>query len=185
MIGLDFMSLDNIKNQLESALNDLLSYTKLDKNNLLVVGASTSEVLGKHIGSAGSEKVAKIIFDTLMGFKNKYEFNLAFQSCEHINRAVVIEREIADRLNLEIVTVIPVNNAGGATATYAYNNSYDPVVVEFIKADAGIDIGDTFIGMHLKHVAIPVRSKIKKIGEANITMARTRPKLIGGERAKY
>lgn len=110
---------------------------------------------------------------------------MAFQCCEHLNRALVVEKELAIRERLEEVSVVPVPQAGGAMAAFAYRHLQDPTVVEFIKADAGIDIGDTFIGMHLKHVAVPVRVSVKTLGEAHVTLAKTRPKLIGGPRAVY
>ncbi|OEF99841.1 TIGR01440 family protein [Vulcanibacillus modesticaldus] len=176
---------DKIKTQVEIALVDLLKAFPMDERHILVIGVSTSEILGQHIGSAGSEDVAKQIYSAIIEAKKKYNFHIAFQGCEHINRALTVERKTAEKFGLEIVTVVPVRKAGGAMAAYAYRQMDDPVVVEFIKADAGIDIGDTFIGMHLKHVAVPVRSSIKQIGEAHLTMAKTRPKLIGGIRAQY
>jgi len=176
---------NNLKSQLKTILNELLHLFPMNNRHILVLGVSTSEVVGKHIGSSGSEDVAKAIFDTVTEVKERYGFHLAFQGCEHINRALVIERETAEQFGLEIVTVVPVKKAGGAMATHAYMQMNDPVVVEFIKADAGLDIGDTFIGMHLKHVAVPIRSSIKQIGEAHVTLAKTRPKLIGGIRAQY
>jgi len=179
------MHIDTIKADVQTVVQELLQVSPLNQRHLLVLGVSTSEVMGKHIGSAGSEEVAKAIYDGLIEAQHIHGFHLAFQGCEHINRALVVERETAERFSLEIVTVVPVKKAGGAMATYAYSQMKDPVMVEFIKADAGIDIGDTFIGMHLKHVAVPVRSTIKQIGEAHVTMAKTRPKLIGGARAQY
>lgn len=181
----DIMNLEDIEYQLEIAISDLLKFAILEEQHILVVGASTSEVLGKRIGSAGSDDVAKTIFDTLKKTQKKYNFNLAFQSCEHINRALVVENQTAEKFNLDVVSVVPFHKAGGALSTYAYNHFKDPVVVEHVKADAGIDIGDTFIGMHLKQVAVPVRSTITEIGDAHLSMARTRPKYIGGERARY
>lgn len=179
------MSYENINSQLNTAINELLEFFPLNKKHILVIGLSTSEVLGGKIGTIGNEEVAKIIFEGLMQFQKKHDFQLAFQSCEHINRALIVKRSTAEEFMLEIVSVVPVIKAGGAMATYAFKHLNDPVAVEFIKADAGVDIGDTFIGMHLKHVAVPIRSSIKNIGQAHLTMAITRPKLIGGERACY
>ena len=179
------MEIGAIKNQVNRLLQDLLKAFPLDSRHILVLGVSTSEVLGQKIGSFGSEEVAKEIYEALQEAKKQYRFHLAFQGCEHINRALTVEKETAERFGLDIVTVIPVKKAGGSMAAYAYRHLQDPVVVEFIKADAGIDIGDTFIGMHLKHVAVPLRPSIHKIGEAHVTMAKTRPKLIGGVRAQY
>ena len=130
-------------------------------------------------------EVAKAIFEALYTFSEQKGAYLAFQGCEHINRALVIRRNTAIRYGLDEVSVVPVRNAGGALAAYAFANFEDAVVVEHIKADAGIDIGDTMIGMHLKHVAVPLRSSVKRIGQAHVTFAMTRPKLIGGPRAQY
>ncbi|MGD9677958.1 MAG: TIGR01440 family protein [Vulcanibacillus sp.] len=170
---------------MDKAINELLGFFPLNNKDILVIGASTSEVLGGKIGTMGNEEIAKDIFEKLVQFQKSHHFQLAFQSCEHINRALIVERTTAEEFKLEIVSVVPVLEAGGAMATYAYKHLVDPVAVEFIKADAGIDIGDTFIGMHLKHVAVPVRASIRNIGQAHLTMAITRPKLIGGERACY
>ena len=118
-------------------------------------------------------------------FAEKHKLFLAFQGCEHINRALTIERRAAGKFNLEPVSVIPVVHAGGSMSAYAYQHMDDPVVVEAIRANAGIDIGQTLIGMHLKPVAVPLRTSIEKIGDAIVTIATTRPKLIGGEQAIY
>lgn len=177
--------LDPIKQSLEKGLQDLQAEAKLNEEHILVIGTSTSEVIGKHIGSAGTEEVAKVIWDVLHEFSKKTGLNLAFQCCEHLNRALVVEKKVAKKYGFEVVSAVPVPTAGGAMASYAYKSMGSPVLVEEIKADAGIDIGDTFIGMHLKRVAVPVRSTVTAIGEAHFTMARTRPKLIGGERAVY
>lgn len=155
------------------------------KSQILVVGCSTSEIIGKTIGTKGSIDVAEMIYQECKRFADSTGVSLAFQCCEHLNRALVVERLTAERHGLEEVSVIPVPKAGGSMAAYAYRQCSDPVVVEQIKADFGIDIGDTFIGMHLKHVAVPVRVSINQIGSAHVTLAKTRPKLIGGERAVY
>jgi len=174
-----------LEEQLQIMLNEYQEQAKLSKNSLFVVGCSTSEVIGKKIGSAGTIDAAQIIFDQLASFQNQTGISLVFQCCEHLNRALVIERGIMEEQRLAEVSVIPVRQAGGAMATYAYHHMKDPVMVEFIQADGGIDIGDTFIGMHLKHVAVPVRTSLKKLGEAHVTFAKSRPKLIGGVRAVY
>ncbi|WP_078543423.1 TIGR01440 family protein [Litchfieldia alkalitelluris] len=173
------------REQLKTVLSDLKEQASLSKHQILVIGCSTSEVIGEKIGTSGTQEVAEMIFNELIELQQETGVMLAFQCCEHLNRALVVEKEVALLKGLEMVTVIPVQTAGGAMATYSYKQMKDPVVVEFIKADAGIDIGDTFIGMHLKHVAVPLRSKVKAIGQAHVTMAKTRPKLIGGERAVY
>lgn len=177
--------LQKIGHQVESVLEALHNAMPLTQEHILVVGTSTSEVIGKHIGSAGTVDVANAIFDALKNFQKKTHVQLAFQCCEHLNRAIVVEKETAKELRLEQVTVVPVRSAGGAMAAYAFQKLENPVVVESIKADCGIDIGDTFIGMHLKSVVVPVRCEVKEIGHAHVTIARTRPKLIGGERAVY
>ncbi|KIY22475.1 TIGR01440 family protein [Mesobacillus subterraneus] len=168
-----------------SILSDFNEQVQLKKGQILVVGCSTSEIIGQRIGTAGTDEVAAMVFRQLREFQKQTGVQLAFQCCEHLNRAIVVERETAERKQLDEVTVIPVRTAGGAMATYAYQNFSSPVVVEFIKADAGIDIGDTFIGMQLKHVAVPIRVQQKSLGHAHVTLAKTRPKLIGGARAVY
>lgn len=177
--------LGKIKGNLRQALETLLSRKPLGEKEILVVGASTSEVRGIHIGKGSSEEIAKALFEAISEVQKEYGFHLAFQCCEHLNRALVVERRTMERFHLEEVTVVPVPQAGGAMAAYAYLAFEDPVCVERIRADAGIDIGDTLIGMHLKPVAVPVRPPVRSLGEANLTMAYTRPKLIGGERAVY
>jgi uncharacterized protein (TIGR01440 family) len=177
--------LEQLRQQMHAVLSDFQEQASLEAGQLFVIGCSTSEVIGSRIGTSGTIEVAQILFEELRAFQDKTGISLVFQCCEHLNRALVVEREVAQKYNLEMVTVIPVRSAGGALPTYAYHNMKDPVVVEFIKADAGIDIGDTFIGMHIKHVAVPVRTELKQIGSAHITLAKTRPKLIGGARAVY
>ena len=149
----------------------------------MVVGCSTSEVLGSKIGTNSSPETAKQIFDALHEYTTVHSLYLAVQCCEHLNRAIVVERTAVPFA--EIVNVVPQPKAGGSLATQAYAGFSDPVTVEVIQADAGIDIGLTLIGMHLKKVAVPVRLENNRIGEAMIVAARTRPKFIGGERAVY
>ncbi|MGO4889145.1 TIGR01440 family protein [Anaerobacillus sp. MEB173] len=174
-----------IFDQVSGALDDLYDSFPMSEAHLLVVGTSTSEVIGERIGTSGTVEVAEGIFSAIKVLQQKSGVQVAFQCCEHLNRALVMERSTALKYGYEMVSVVPSLKAGGSMATYAYQNLSDPVVVEFIKADAGIDIGDTLIGMHLKHVAVPVRSKVKQIGEAHVAMAKTRPKYIGGPRAEY
>lgn len=173
------------KNQFQTLLREFQKTAALKKQQLLVIGCSTSEVVGKRIGTEGTLDVAGMIFAVVKEFQEETGVQVAYQCCEHLNRALVLPKEAADSRGYEEVAVIPVRTAGGSMATYAYQQWSDGVVVEHIKADAGIDIGDTFIGMHLKHVAVPVRTTIKEIGHAHVTLAKTRPKLIGGERAVY
>ncbi|WP_019153972.1 TIGR01440 family protein [Robertmurraya massiliosenegalensis] len=179
------MELPQWEQQLETILQEFNKQVTFEKNQVFVVGCSTSEVIGQKIGTAGTTEVAEMIFRQLKNFADETGIELAFQCCEHLNRAIVVEHATALSRGLEVVTVVPVRNAGGAMATYAYNHFADPVVVEHIRADAGIDIGDTLIGMHIKHVAVPVRVSLKTLGNANITLATSRPKLIGGARAVY
>ncbi|MGG1688833.1 TIGR01440 family protein [Heyndrickxia ginsengihumi] len=179
------VNINEWRSQLQSILAEFSQQIHVKKDQVIVIGCSTSEVLGEKIGTAGALEVAEMIFEELNQFSRKFDIHLAFQCCEHLNRALVVERKLAEKKNWDEVTVIPVRHAGGSMATCAYHHFTDPVVVEFIKADAGIDIGDTFIGMHLKHVAVPVRVSKKQIGSAHVTLAVTRPKLIGGQRAVY
>jgi len=178
-------SLDPLRNEMKQIIQGCKEELHLQKGKVLVIGCSTSEIIGERIGTAGTMDVAEIIFEELQQFSNEMGFDLTFQCCEHLNRALVIERKVAEEKGWEEVSVIPAPHAGGSMATFAYKHLKDPVVVEFIQADAGIDFGDTLIGMHLKHVAVPVRIDQKTLGSARVTMATTRPKLIGGARAKY
>ncbi|WP_188456675.1 TIGR01440 family protein [Virgibacillus oceani] len=175
----------HVQEDCHALIGEWISSKHLHKGNLFVIGCSTSEIAGKHIGTAGSEELAAIVFNELEVLKNKTAIKLAFQCCEHLNRALVVEQETMDAHQLEQVSVIPVPTAGGSMASYAYKHMENPVVVETIQAHAGIDVGETMIGMHLKQVAVPVRFSQRMIGNARVTAARTRPKLIGGERAMY
>jgi len=177
--------LEIIKNQTTQNITELLEVAKLVPGQIVVVGCSTSEVLGAMIGSAGSSAVAETILNSLRHVCTQYGVYLAVQCCEHLNRALVIEEEAALRYNLEPVMVVPVAKAGGALGAQAMLDFDRPVVVENIKAHAGLDIGSTLIGMHLKAIAVPIRLTKNKIGQAFVTAARTRPKLIGGPRAVY
>ncbi|SDY41421.1 TIGR01440 family protein [Thermoactinomyces sp. DSM 45892] len=174
-----------IYEQTKQVVQSLMKASRLQEKHLLVIGVSTSEVIGKQIGTGGSDQVAAEIFSALREGQGEHGFQLAFQCCEHLNRALVIERSTQERYHYPEVSVIPVPHAGGAMASYAFHHLQDPVLVEAVQADAAIDIGDTLIGMHLKPVAVPVRPVQSHIGEAHVTMAITRPKLIGGARAVY
>ncbi|MDQ0269266.1 TIGR01440 family protein [Cytobacillus purgationiresistens] len=171
--------------QLDQIISEFSEQVPLARNKIFVIGCSTSEVAGSRIGTAGTEQVAEMIFTRLKKLSEATGVELAFQCCEHLNRAIIIERSTADRQQLDEVSVVPIRKAGGAMAAYAFNHMTDPIVVEHIKADAGIDIGDTFIGMQLKHVAVPIRTSLQSLGSAHVTLATTRPKLIGGVRAVY
>ncbi|WP_433959486.1 TIGR01440 family protein [Cytobacillus horneckiae] len=171
--------------QLDQIITEFSKEVQLNQQKIFLIGCSTSEVAGRRIGTAGTEQVAEMIFARLKQLNEQTGVKLAFQCCEHLNRALVIERSVANAHGLDEVSVVPIRKAGGAMAAYAFRQLQDPVVVEHLKADAGIDIGDTFIGMHLKHVVVPIRTSLKSIGAAHVTLATTRPKLIGGNRAIY
>ena len=181
----DTAFLEEIRQQAQRAVTELLSVAGLARGQVLVVGCSTSEVAGARIGTAGSETVAQALLEPLWAACQEAGIYLACQCCEHLNRALVVPREAMERYGWEQVTVIPVPKAGGAFAARAMHHLPGAVVVEEIKAHAGLDIGSTLIGMHLRRVAVPVRLGIDRIGHARLTAARTRPKLIGGERAVY
>lgn len=181
----DTTFLGEVRRQVATAVDELLNVALLQKGHVLVVGCSTSEVAGARIGTAGSEAVAEAILEPLWEVTQQRGIYLACQCCEHLNRALVVSQEAAERYNWEQVSVIPVPKAGGAFAARAMRHMPGAVVVEEIRAHAGLDIGSTLIGMHLKRVAVPVRLSLDTIGNARLTAARTRPKLIGGERAVY
>ena len=175
----------HIQAQAEAAVRELIEVADLRRGEILVVGCSSSEIVGGSIGHASSTEAADAVFAAIAPILAEKGIYLAAQCCEHLNRALVVERECAERYGLEVVCVVPKAKAGGSFATAAYENFSDPVVVETVKAHAGIDIGSTLIGMHLRSVAVPVRLSVKKLGEANVTFARTRPKYLGGPRACY
>ncbi|WP_210619801.1 TIGR01440 family protein [Mammaliicoccus lentus] len=174
-----------MKDSLIQLFNELKSKQFFTENELCIIGCSTSEIRGSKIGSNGSADIAKELYETLDSIHKETGVHFAFQGCEHINRAITIERELFDSYLMTEVSVVPQRNAGGSLSTYAYQHMDDPVLVEHIKCDKGIDIGQTLIGMHIKHVAVPISVETRQIGEAVVTVATSRPKLIGGERAKY
>ena len=173
----------SIYEQARACIQELCEKAKLQKGNIVVIGCSTSEVIGSKIGTNSSPEIAGEIFRGLYDYAQSKGIFLAVQCCEHLNRAIVTERKAVPFG--EAVNVVPQPKAGGSLATQAYASFNDPVVLEEIKADAGLDIGGTLIGMHLKKVAVPLRLDIKAIGEASLAAARTRPKFIGGVRAVY
>ncbi|MBQ4527006.1 MAG: TIGR01440 family protein [Clostridia bacterium] len=175
--------MNDIAIQAKKAAEEIIEAAFLKKGDILVIGCSTSEVLGDKLGTNSSPDTAKILFESIYEVVSEKGIYLAAQCCEHLNRAIIIEREAVPFA--EQVNVVPQPKAGGSFATQAYEHFKNPIAIEEIKADAGIDIGQTLIGMHLKKVAVPVRLSIKSIGEAPVTAARTRPKFIGGERAFY
>ncbi len=181
----DGINLDKIKEQTATGLTELLDQAQLEKDDLVVLGLSTSEVHGGIIGKDSNIEIARAIVSTVVNILRKHQLHLAVQGCEHLNRALVVERSVAKKRGFEQVTVFPSLHAGGAGQIAAFENFNDPIEVEHITAEAGMDIGDTSIGMHVKFVQVPVRTSIKQIGLAHTTYLRNRPKLIGGARAKY
>lgn len=176
---------DEITSQSRQVILELIAEAKLKEGQLLVIGCSSSEVVGERIGKGSSMEAAQAVWAGIYPELQKRGIRLAVQCCEHLNRALITERETAEKFGFELVNAVPHAHAGGAFATTAYAAFDDPVAVEEIRADAGLDIGGTLIGMHLKRVAVPLRLSLRQIGAANILCARTRPKYIGGERAHY
>ncbi|MGI5936157.1 MAG: TIGR01440 family protein [Oscillospiraceae bacterium] len=168
-----------------AAMEELLEAASCRPGDLVVVGCSTSEIAGEPIGKGRVPQVAAAVLEGLLPPLKERGLYLAAQCCEHLNRALVIEREAAEKYGYEPAWVRPVPEAGGSFAAAAFDAMSDPVVVEHIRAAAGLDIGNTLIGMHLKEVAVPLRLKVKTVGKAQVVAARTRPKLIGGARAVY
>ncbi len=196
------LAMDSIRNQAKAAITELVNYGQvgldyagttshhippLRAGDIVVVGCSTSRVLGCQMGSQSTEDVARAIMDAVLPVVRAHGLFLACQCCEHLNRALVVERACMERYGFEEVCVRPALHAGGAWSVRAMEVFDDPVVVEDIRgmARAGMDVGGTLIGMHLRRVAIPVHAQNERIGEAHLTMARVRPKLIGGARAEY
>lgn len=179
------LSEKELKDQLTEIVNDILAEAHLKKGDLFVLGCSTSGVVGGHIGKNSSAEVGQWIIRTLKELLDPKEIALAVQGCEHLNRALVVERTVAEAKNFEIVSVVPALHAGGACSVAAFDQFNDPVEVEHVVGQAGIDIGDTSIGMHIKHVQVPVRPRLKTLGQAHVTALRSRPKYIGGPRANY
>ncbi len=175
--------MDAIEKQAYSSAEEIIEAAGLKKGDILVVGCSTSEVLGDKIGTNSSPDTAYNIYIGVAAAAKRAGVYLAVQCCEHLNRAIIIEAEAVK--GGDTVNVVPQPKAGGSLATAAYNNMKHPVAVEEIRADAGLDIGFTMIGMHIKRVAVPVRLNNNRIGEATVLAARSRPKFIGGIRAKY
>ena len=176
---------EEITGQARAVVMDLLEQAKLKPGALLVIGCSSSEMAGSRIGKGSSMEAAQAAFQGIYPVLQERGIELAVQCCEHLNRALILERTAAEKRGYEIVNVMPQPKAGGSFAVTAWNAFSDPVAVEQIAADAGIDIGGTLIGMHLRRVAVPVRTGQKQIGQAMVICARTRPKYIGGPRAIY
>lgn len=176
---------EEIKAQAGKAVSELVEAAGLRAGDILVIGCSSSEVMGEHIGKGSSVDAAKAVFEGIYPLLQSRGIYLAAQCCEHLNRAIILEEKAAEKYGYEIVNVRPRPKAGGSFATTVWENLESPVAVEHIKAKAGMDIGSTLIGMHLKEVAVPVRLSVKQIGQASLVCARTRPRFIGGERANY
>jgi len=174
-----------IKKQAATAVSELIETAGLRRGDIMVIGCSSSEIVGGTIGHASSLEAAEAVFGAIYPILCERGIYLAAQCCEHLNRALIIERACAERYGLDEVSVVPQPKAGGSFATTAWATYSEPVAVERIRAHAGLDIGGTLIGMHLREVAVPVRLSVGAIGEARLLAARTRPKYIGGSRAKY
>ncbi len=176
---------DEIREQAAAAMRELLDTAKVPADGIVVVGCSSSEIVGARIGKGSTPEAAEAVLEGILPLLRERGLYLAAQCCEHLNRALIVEREAAEKFGYEPVCVIPQPKAGGSFATAAWKNMADPVAVEHVRAHAGLDIGCTMIGMHLREVAVPLRLQTKLVGEASVNAARTRPKLIGGARAVY
>ena len=172
----DKAEVERIRGQVRQLLGEFFEAAGMKRGQILVVGCSSSEIEAHRIGSYSSREIGQAVFEGIY---------LAAQCCEHLNRALIVEEECAEKYGLEQVNVVPQLKAGGSFATAAFSAYENPAAVERIQAHGGIDIGDTFIGMHLRPVAVPVRTSVREIGSAHVTCARTRLKCIGGERAAY
>lgn len=172
-----------LQRQAAQAAEELCEKAGLRAGQLVVVGCSTSEICGSRIGSDSRPEVAQVVFEAIYGVLSARGIFLAAQCCEHLNRALIVEREALP--NAEQVNVVPQPKAGGSFATAAYHAFRDPIAVESVRADAGLDLGGTLIGMHLKPVAVPLRLSLDHVGSAILLAARTRPKFVGGVRAMY
>lgn len=179
------INLKIISQEAKTICEELIENADLCSGDILVLGYSSSEINGAQIGKASSNEVGFAVIDAILPIIREKGVYLAVQGCEHINRALVVEKKAANIYGLEIVNVVPSLNAGGACCSVAYERSENPGLVEHISAHAGIDIGDTFIGMHVRSVQVPVRVSIREIRGAHVTCLKSRPKLIGGERAQY
>ena len=177
--------MNEYKNQAKAAAEELIAAANLKKGDLLVVGCSTSEIISQKIGTDSAPEIGKAVAEGILEACRAAEVELAAQCCEHLNRALILERSVAAQRGYPICNVLPQPKAGGSFATAVYGLLQEPAAVENIQAQAGMDIGGTLIGMHLQAVAVPCRLKQNKIGEALVLAARTRPKVLGGERAHY
>ena len=172
-----------IKAAVRNAALELVDKARLKPGQTVIIGCSTSEIMGQRIGSQSNMEIGKAVFDELYDVFSKHGVGMAVQCCEHLNRAIIVEQELV--CDNKVVNVVPTHDAGGAFAAVVYKSFKKPMALEAIEADAGLDIGGTLIGMHLKRVAVPVRLNVRYVGEAVVIAARTRPPLIGGTRASY
>ena len=179
------MDINQIKRQAADAVTELIEVAGMKAGEILVVGCSSSEIVGETIGHGSSLEAAEAVFEAIYPILQSHGIYLAAQCCEHLNRALIIEAACAEKYGLDPVCVVPQPKAGGSFATTAWANFEAPVAVESIRAHAGMDVGGTLIGMHLRAVAVPVRLRVNGIGNALLLAARTRPKFIGGIRARY
>ena len=175
----------SIADQVELLLDELVQIGGLRPGRIVVFGVSTSEVQGQRIGTSGAVTVAEQIYTGAERVRERIGFHIVWQCCEHLNRALVTERSVAEAQGWSEVSAVPVPKAGGSMASFAYRQMEYPCLVESVQVHAGIDIGETMIGMHLRPVAVPLRPSIRSIGQARVNMAMTRPRLIGGARAVY
>lgn len=179
------MTLDQLAVETKEIIEDVIVRSGIKRGQIFVLGLSSSEVAGGVIGKNSSRDIGQVIVKTILDALDERGIYLAVQGCEHLNRALVVERELAEAKDLEIVNVLPTLHAGGSGQLAAFDYMTDPVEVEFITAHAGLDIGDTAIGMHIKHVQVPLRPVRRELGFAHVTALTSRPKLIGGARASY
>ena len=179
------METAQITAQAQQAATELLEAAHMETGDLFVVGCSSSEITGGRIGKQSSMQAAQAVLEGVLPVLQAQGVSLAAQCCEHLNRAIVVERDVARERGYEIVAAVPQPHAGGSWATCCWQAFSDPVLVEEVRAEAGMDIGGTLIGMHLRRVAVPVRLSLDHIGQAVLLCARTRPKFIGGARAVY
>ncbi|MGX7060168.1 TIGR01440 family protein [Vagococcus humatus] len=179
------ISMKQLETDLTEIVTDVLEKSGIQSGEIFVLGCSSSEVAGGTIGQNSSKEIGETIIRVLKHILDEKGIHLAVQGCEHINRALTIEKQVAVTHHFEQVNVVPALHAGGSCAVAAYEQMTDPIEIEHITAKAGIDIGDTSIGMHIKHVQVPIRPVLKELGGAHVTALTSRPKLIGGERAVY
>ena len=179
------MNLEQLQENLNQIMDNIIEKANLKENDVFVLGCSTSEVMGHQIGKHSSLEIGELIVQTLLNKLNPLNVHLAVQGCEHLNRSLVIESEVAESKGYEEVWVRPSLHAGGAASVSAFKLFKNPIEVMAVQAKAGIDIGDTFIGMHVKSVQVPIRPTIKTLGHAHVTAVTSRPRYVGGPRAIY